>query len=107
MPDSGKILFLEPLDAPLGQSAVQPDSLGEIDSNASDTLATLVRIIRACGQDPVTQLAGYLMTDDPTYLPDSGHARLLADRIGRDKLLETLIELYLEGNGLLAVPDPV
>ena len=77
----------------------------EIDSNASETLATLVRIIRECGLDPVTQLAGYLMTDDPTYLPDSDHARALADHIGRDKLLETLIELYLEGNGTPAVPS--
>ena len=36
-----------------------------------------------------------------------GHARALADHVGRDKLLETLIELYLEGNGTPAVPsDP-
>ena len=69
-----------------------------IDSTASDTLTALVQIIRNCGMDPVTQLAGYLMTDDPLYLPDSGHARLLADRIGRDKLLKTLIETYLQGD---------
>lgn len=62
---------------------------------AAETLATLVQLIRACGMDPVTQLAGYLTTEDPTYLPDTGHARLLADRIGRDKLLEVLIETYL------------
>ena len=107
MPDSGKILFLESLDSPLEQSAVHPDRLGEKAPNPSDTLATLVHIIRECGQDPVTQLAGFLMTDDPTYLPDSCHARLLADRIGRDKLLETLIELYLDKSGLLAIPDSV
>ncbi len=66
----------------------------------SQTLAELVRIIRACGQDPMTQLAGYLMTDDPTYLPDTAHARSMADRIGRDKLLETLLTFYLaENNG--------
>ena len=62
---------------------------------AADTLAALVRIIRRCDMDPVTQLAGYLTTDDPTYLPETDHARLLADRIGRDELLKTLIELYL------------
>lgn len=86
------------------QAFLRSDAV-EIDTNASETLATLVRIIRDCGLDPVTQLAGYLMTDDPTYLPDSDHARALADHVGRDKLLETLIELYLEGNGTPAVPS--
>ena len=75
-----------------------PLSPESADVCAADTLDALVRIIRLCGMDPVTQLAGYLTTDDPTYLPDTDHARLLADRIGRDKLLEILIERYLQNS---------
>ena len=74
---------------------VSPTAVSD-EIDAPRTLASLVHIIRDCGMDPVTQLAGYLTTDDPTYLPDTDHARLLANRIGRDKLLKTLIELYLQ-----------
>ena len=82
MPDCDKLLVTA---SPTDEASAIP----------AHTLAALVRIIRTCGQDPLTQLAGYLMTDDPTYLPDSDHARLLADRIGRDKLLEELLSFYL------------
>ena len=60
----------------------------------------LIAAIRECGQNPVTQLSGYLITEDPTYLPEGVSsrgvsARSIARRVGRDKLLATLIELYL------------
>ena len=84
------------LPTPSSASVLPP--VGCADMDAAHTLASLVHIIRLSGMDPVTQLAGYLTTDDPTYLPDTDHARLLADRVGRDKLLETLIELYLQGS---------
>lgn len=92
----GNILPITPTDPPCSPilDPTAPAESPNIDT--ADTLASLVRIIRDSGMDPVTQLAGYLIADDPTYLPDTDHARLLADRIGRDKLLETLIELYLQ-----------
>lgn len=96
MTESGKILFLDPLDAPTSQHKAASAGSDTAPLGASDTLTALIRIIRDCGQDPVTQLAGYLMTDDPTYLPDSAHARALANHIGRDKLLEALIAFYAE-----------
>ena len=92
----GNILSFAPNDLPVQPAVSVPATNEEREPCAADTLATLVTLIRNSGMDPVTQLAGYLTTDDPTYLPDTGHARLLADRIGRDKLLETLIEIYLK-----------
>ena len=81
------------------EKLLSPGSVPSPDqTEASHTLAELVHIIRACNLDPLTQLAGYLMTDDPTYLPEADHARSMADRIGRDKLLETLLAFYLAGN---------
>lgn len=103
MSDSPKLLFFDPNDAPPRHSSVPSDEM-LAHGDAARTLSMLVEIIFSCGQDPITQLAGYLMTDDPTYLPDSSHARAIADHIGRDKLLETLIELYLDGNGSAAAP---
>ena len=104
MPSRGSILSFSPTDSTAALDTLTPLSSEVADTTPADTLAAIVRIICHSGMDPVTQLAGYLMTDDPTYLPESDHARLLADRIGRDKLLETLIELYLKANDLPTAP---
>lgn len=94
MPDNGKILSFESPRAPAPAALAQEELiLGR--EEASEALDALIRAMQSCGQDPVTQLAGYLVTDDPTYLPECCHARALARRIGRDKLLEILIEQYL------------
>ena len=96
MTDCGKILFFEPTAPVSLPNIAAPCGDRGIDREASDTLASLVRIIALQGQDPATQLAGYLVTEDPTDLPDSDHARALADRVGRDKLMETLIRAYVQ-----------
>jgi uncharacterized protein (UPF0297 family) len=95
MPDTGRILKFDPAITPV--SPVPADPVDLPDLTPAETLAELARFIRQSEQNPVTQLAGYLIADDPTYLPDCCHARALARRVGRDKLLETLIELYLNG----------
>lgn len=96
MTESGKILILDPLDAPNAPGSAASVGSAGAPILIGETLDTLIRIIRECGMDPVTQLAGYLVTDDPTYLPDSAHARAIANHVGRDKLLEALIEFYIE-----------
>ena len=94
MTEHGKILLFDSLDpSPAPSCTVEADCLPA--RSPDEVLAELLHILRECGQDPVTQLVGYLTTEDPTYLPDCDHARLLANRVGRDKLLTTLIETYL------------
>lgn len=68
--------------------------------SADETLCTLLRVIVENGADPVSQFSGFLITDDPAYLPDADDARALARRIGRDKLLEALIQAYLTSRGI-------
>ena len=97
MKDNGKFLFLDTVDAnPPSHTAVTPateeDSFCEC---CESSLSTLISIIRESDQDPVTQLSGYLITEDPIYLPEGTEARAIARRVGRDKLLTTLIELYI------------
>ena len=94
MPDSTKFLYLDPTEATPARECPSHCPCCE------DSLNEIIAIIRDCGQDPVTQLSGYLITEDPTYLPEGANtqgntARAIARRVGRDKLLTTLIELYL------------
>ena len=101
MSENGRILTFDPALSPSSSPAASSADIPEL--TPAETLAELVQLIEAEEQSPITQLSGFLITDDPTYLPEIGHARALARRVGRDKLLETLIELYM--SGLTAAPS--
>jgi uncharacterized protein (UPF0297 family) len=91
MSETTKFLYLDQAEEPAAEKVDDSELCCEASLNE------LIAAIRTSGQDPVTQLSGYLITEDPTYLPEGTHARPLARRVGRDKLLATLIELYLSG----------
>ncbi len=47
------------------------------------------------GYNPVNQIVGYLLTEDPTYITNYKNARALVRRIDRDELLNELVKNYL------------
>ena len=48
------------------------------------------------GYDPVRQIAGYILSEDPVYITDWNNARGMIGHIDRDELLKDLIKHYLE-----------
>ena len=50
------------------------------------------------GYNPIGQIVGYLLSEDPTYITNSGNARTLIRRIDRDEFMRELLESYLELN---------
>ncbi len=48
------------------------------------------------GYNPVNQLVGYILSEDPTYITNYNNARSLICRIERDELLQELVRSYLE-----------
>ncbi|MEA5013607.1 MAG: IreB family regulatory phosphoprotein [Candidatus Limiplasma sp.] len=62
---------------------------------ASDILEHVYRALQAKGYDPVTQLVGYLISGDPTYITSYGQARSLICRLERDEIMEELVRVYL------------
>lgn len=48
------------------------------------------------GYDPTVQLAGYILSEDPVYMPDWNNARGKIRLVDRDDLLHLVIEYYLE-----------
>lgn len=95
MSDSGKILYLDrtPAESP---SAAPQDTAMAVPLTEAEALAELVRILVENHMDPVLQLSGYLISEDPTYLPEGTDARSIARRIGRDGLLSALIGSYID-----------
>jgi len=55
--------------------------------------------LRQKGYDPVSQLVGYLMSGDPTYITSHGEARKLIRSLERDRILEELLRSYLKVRG--------
>ena len=48
------------------------------------------------GYNPVNQIVGYLLTEDPTYITNHNGARTLICKVDRDELLQVLVKSYLE-----------
>lgn len=47
------------------------------------------------GYNPVNQIVGYLLTEDPTYITNYNNARALIRKLDRDELLQELVKQYL------------
>ena len=68
----------------------------------SDDRESMRRILRDVyealtekGYNPVNQIVGYLLTEDPTYITNYNNARSLIRKIDRDELLQELVRQYL------------
>ena len=48
------------------------------------------------GYDPSSQIAGYILSEDPLYMPDWNNARGMIQHIDRDELLRLIIDYYFE-----------
>ena len=48
------------------------------------------------GYDPVSQIVGYIMSGDPTYITSHKSARSLIMKVERDEILEELVKVYIE-----------
>ena len=47
------------------------------------------------GYNPINQIVGYLLTEDPTYITNYQNARSLICKLDRDELLQALVKKYL------------
>ena len=69
--------------------------LSETGNEAHDILLFVYHALQAKGYDPITQIVGYLISGDPTYITSYNNARSLIRRIDRDELLQILVKSYL------------
>lgn len=50
------------------------------------------------GYNPIVQLVGYILTEDPTYITNHKGARKLISRVDRDKLLHDIVKDFFQNN---------
>lgn len=60
------------------------------------TLTTVYEALLEKGYNPINQLVGYILSEDPTYITTHNNARGLIRHIDRDELLQVLLRSYLE-----------
>ena len=68
----------------------------------SDEQDNMHRILRSVydalsekGYNPINQIVGYLLTEDPTYITNYNGARSMICKLDRDELLQELVQCYL------------
>ena len=67
------------------------------ESNTRDILTAVYDALREKGYNPVNQIVGYILSEDPTYITNYNNARNLICRLDRDELLQELVTSYLKG----------
>ena len=55
----------------------------------------VVEALEEKGYEPVSQIVGYILSGDPTYITSHNNARALVCKIERDDLLQEMIKSYL------------
>ena len=61
-----------------------------------EILSSVYNSLVVKGYNPINQIVGYILSEDPTYITNYNNARSLICRIDRDELLHELVTNYLE-----------
>lgn len=60
-----------------------------------EILSSVYNSLKVKGYNPINQLVGYILSEDPTYITNYNNARSLICRIDRDELMHELLISYL------------
>ena len=59
-------------------------------------LSEVYEALQEKGYNPINQIVGYILSEDPTYITTHNNARSLIRHIDRDELLQVLVKKYLD-----------
>lgn len=65
------------------------------DQEMKRILTDVYDALREKGYNPINQIVGYILSEDPTYITNHNNARTLIRRLDRDELLQVLLKSYL------------
>ena len=65
------------------------------DEQIHQILLSVYEALKEKGYDPIKQIVGYILSEDPTYITNHKSARTLICKIDRDELLQVLVRRYL------------
>ena len=68
------------------------------DENEAEMKKNLLAVYEALnekGYNSISQIVGYILSEDPTYITTHNNARSLVRRLDRDELLQAMVKCYL------------
>ena len=70
----------------------------ELDKEAEvhEIISSVYDALKIKGYDPISQIVGYILSDDPTYITSYNGARSMIVKVERDELLEELVKNYIK-----------
>ena len=69
--------------------------VGDKDVEIYNILTTVYQALEEKGYNPINQIVGYILSEDPTYITNHMGARTLIRKLDRDELLQVLVKKYL------------
>lgn len=84
-----------------GENTQNTQNIVPIKDNVVDVAGIIRQVYEALtekGYNPVSQLVGYIMSGDPTYITSYKNARSLIMKAERDEIIEVLFEDYIDNN---------
>ncbi|HPZ00305.1 MAG TPA: IreB family regulatory phosphoprotein [Clostridiales bacterium] len=66
------------------------------DEEMRQILTEVYNALKEKGYNPISQIVGYLLSEDPTYITTHNNARSLIRRLDRDELLQALVKDFLD-----------
>lgn len=69
---------------------------GNREEDIKEVMSTVYAALQEKGYNPISQIVGYILSEDPTYITTHNNARSLIRRIDRDELLQVLVKSYLQ-----------
>lgn len=67
----------------------------ENEAEMKKNLLTVYEALNEKGYNSISQIVGYILSEDPTYITTHNNARSLVRRLDRDELLQAMVKCYL------------
>ena len=77
------------------ENTVEFSAVDDIDAENREILSEVYDALSEKGYDPINQIVGYLLSEDPTYITNHKNARAVISKLDRDKALNTMVKMYL------------
>ncbi len=74
------------------QFSIKEDSEAEM----RKILGEVYTALKEKGYNPISQIVGYLLSEDPTYITTHNNARSLIRKVDRDELMQALVKNFLD-----------
>ncbi len=68
--------------------------------SVSEVIENVYKALKEKGYNPVTQIVGYIMSGDPTYITSHNNARSLIMKVERDELVEETLRYFITNKDL-------